>query len=562
MTGTTESTVMTVLRLRPAVHASAFAGGIHIRGWASSFTIEGGPGLWQLWQGLAARLGRGCTAEQVGRLSSRPEVREALRTLVEQLREHDMLMKVPPAWNDGHPGRPPEQVACWLEAMAPDPAAAWARMKDAEVTVTEGGMVAEAAVRALRAAGVPVRVRAGDGDTTLLLAACGSAVTAACDGSVGFVTSVGTAERARRDAEALAGRLSLVSGVPQRPDPVSALVGGAAALRVMCAVLGLPDPGDESAVDTAPGLPRYPMVLVAHLSPLRSEYRPWLYGDADARPPSDGGRLDLDEALDRIDAVCDPELGAVPAPDAEDLPQVPTGLTLCRVAGIVVGGMGVTSDAARLAAALGAAEHLASRSGAGVVACGVDRMHAEGVLLRRLVHHRLENGGGSVRSPLPEARGISDPVARRWWKTLTVRFGVAAEMRVHELAPGVYHAQVLSGSGMLGWAVEATAGDAAAFAALAAVGAAQWRATGRSVPDVMGVPCGAFPVPRADDSPAAPWHSDAWAWPGRAADREPALQERLSSMVPPRATRPTTPEDALTRALAAGGFVLINGGLS
>ncbi len=560
----------TLWRLRPSVQACPVEGGIHLRGWAQSLTVEGGAELWRLWQLLAARLAPGCREEQLERLSSRPGLAAALHTLVELLRAHDLLVRVPESWFTGAAADPPAAVAGWLAAVAPDPLGAWRRIATAAVTASGNPAVVAAAVSALTASGIQVQSSTeggGRGSLAMLATADGRHVVAGTGESVGFVTPVGPSEQVHRDAEAIAQRLAVPPGLTHRPGPLAVLVGAAAAHRLLDVVAGLPPPaavGTAAAGTNGSSRPSLPTVLVARPSPLQSTFHPWLSGEV-SPPAPESGRVDLATALDRVAALCDLELGALPAAETDDLPQIPLGLARCRLdrdrsgRPRTVAGHGSTPDLARLAAVLAAAEHLTEAPGRpGAVACGVDRMHAEGVLLRRLMHRWLVEGervGPSTPTPAC-LEWETDPVAARWWRTLTVRFGASVRLDLSELDVDLYHARVWSDTDLLGWAIEATPGDAVAFATQAAVAAFQWPADDPGTRTAG--PCGAFPVPQVDRE-RVPWYDGGWAWPDRAAEREPELQLALRRLLgqPASALVGRAPWDAVTRALANVGFVLL-----
>lgn len=553
----------TVLRLRPIVHASPTADGLHLRGARSSFTASGGPGLWKLWQALSVTLAEGRPVRQLIESAAQPTVRAALSTLLAQLREHDMLVEVPPLWGEtGQPDEPPYRIARWLEAVAPDPVVAWRRIETAEITVGGSGPVTVAAARALTAAGAANQVTV-DRRPYVLLTAGETAVAAAACPDVGFVTPVGTPGTVRRDAPAIAERVGLTDQTP--PDVLAALVGGAAAHRLICALAGLPDPAEDRLAAAVAPAPGRPSVLIARLDPLRAEYHPWLAGEALAETPPPAmadGRINLAEALSAVDLLTDAELGVLPAVQLDNLPQVPVALAECGTGPKLVCGVGTNAATARLIAVTGAAERALGGVDAENIAVGADSTHADGVLLRRLVHryHRLLGG-----DEVPDEEWAIAP-ARLWWKTLTLRFGVPAVLRVRRLAPEVFHAEVSSAGQALSWAVERTAADAAAFCALAAAGTVQWRAT-RSTPSdgrVNGTAarvhtaCGALPRtvdPAGQDH--RPWQTGVWSWPNQLADHEAAFQEQLRRLLHGRIPSPApVPDNALTRALAAVGFVV------
>ncbi|SHM06859.1 hypothetical protein [Actinacidiphila paucisporea] len=579
-----------VLRLRPIVHASPVPDGIHVRGARSSFTMDGSAGLWRLWQAVSAALADGRSYEELLDAARGPAVRTATALLTQQLRAHDMLVEVPRGWGEsGDPAGPPPRIAAWLAAVAPDPVDAWERIRSAAVGVGGTGPVAAAAARALAAAGVRILRPDGRGGRTgrrpgapalsvppvlppslpalaappvspalpappCLLFTGEVAVAAAAGGGAGFVTPAGSPVSAYRDAQLIGDRIGLPAGPPSAAV-LAALVGGAAAHRLVCALAGLPDPGEDTLAASpaaSPVLGR-PTALIARLDPLGAGYHPWW--DTAEHDPAGGGPADADALPGLVEALSDPETGVLPAVAVDDLPQLPAGLARCDAGGTVVCGVGVDTAMARLCCAVGAAERLILADGGIPAVVGADARHAEGVRLRRLVHAGV---------PRPDAAAAQEwalsPGARRWFKAVTLRFGAPADLAVHGLAPGVFHAELRSGTALLGWAVESTAADAAAFCALAAAGALQWRAAGGDPSAPVHAPCGALPVRAADAPGTAAPRADAWIRPAGASEREDALQEGLRELLGARAgsARRVAPEYGLRRALAVAGFAALD----
>jgi hypothetical protein len=307
--------------------------------------------------------------------------------------------------------------------------------------------------------------------------------------------------------------------------------------------------------------PAYPRVLVARLDPLRAGYHPWLGTNAGLSPSSvtagARGRPSLDEVLPAVEALTDPETGVLPRLELDEPPQVPAGLVQCRVGERDICGVGVDTAMARLTAALGAAEHAMSAAGAAVVV-GADRVHAEGSLLRRMIHHRHVDLAGD---DVAEHHWTCAPQARSWWKAVTLRFGVPARLRVRRLAHDVFHAELRHGAAALGWAVEHTAADAAAFCALGVAGALQWRAAGGDAAGNVHAPDGAMPTRQADgNGPAAqPWQTGSWIWPARLPTYELEFQERMRQTLGDRVSpsTPRSPDSRLARALSEAGFVTL-----
>ncbi|WP_158847635.1 hypothetical protein [Saccharothrix deserti] len=503
-----------LLRLRPIAHATPTATGLHVRGWKSSFTLDGGKGLWTIWERLAGPLADGVPP---GRLAvpenAPPAVAKALELIIAQLWEHDLLVEVPASWGDE---APPGDIASWLESVAASPLESWRRMKATTVTVTGDDALAKAAVRALTATGLKTVVESGEG---LLLTAGGHAVAAGCAEDVGFVVAPGSRADVLADASAVADRLAGTAGTP--PEVLAALLGSAAAHRLVCAVGGLPDPSAEVVnmwQDVPPPGPPHQAVLVAGVDPLRAEYHPWL---SEVRPCEPNGIL--------LEVLGDAELGPVAKPVPGDLPQLPVKLA---ASGDVVG-FGTTEHSARLDALIRAARKLAPEG----AVLGADRTHALGLALRTAVR---EVPG----TPVGEDEWLTDPTARRWWKAVTLRFGLPAQVEVTRLDHRVVRAVVRLGEEVLSWAVEAGAADAVAFAALAAAGRAQ-----AGLDDTI-VLCGAVPV-TAPEGADAPWANRDWFWPFGVRDGEEALQHDLRALLAPAEVKPVS----LGPVLDAAGVV-------
>jgi hypothetical protein len=482
-----------LLRLRPVVHASPTATGVLVRGWRSSFAVEGG-GVATLWDRVATALATGVPADAL------PDT-GPVGALVAQLRAHDMLVPIPTSW-DGPP--PPEDVLAWLESVAADPARAWRRLSAEPVAVRGSGLLAAAAVRALRNVGIGVEasIRAGNG---VLVSAGGFAVAAGCGDRTGFAVAPGGEGAVVADAADVARRLGIV-GEPA--EVLAALVGSAAAHRLVCAVAGLPDPsgGPERPGRESKG----PAVFVADLDPLRAEYHPWFSSHR--------------ESVGGLDALCDARLGDLAPVEPDDLPQLPVPVARCGAAI----GAGVDPGRARVAAVAAAV------AGPGVVAGMTDE--AEGLALRSAVHAL---GGGT---PLPAASWSGDPAARRWWKTVTLRFGVPATMTVSERAHGVVHAVVRDDAGVLGWAVESTPGAAAAWAAASAAAGCQVGV--RPGPPLTGS--------GATTPQAPPWPADDFRWP--APTDEAAFRAAARAALPDLPT--PTPLSAAAHAAGITAFRL------
>jgi hypothetical protein len=518
--------------------------------------MGGGRGLWRLWQAMSVHLAAGCTVESLTALSAAPRTRTAISTILAQLHEHDLLVNVPPSWGEsGRDGEPPALVASWLATVSTNPVTAWSVLRSATVTVDGRGPVAAAAARACHGAGVSVRRTLRDAAAGTVLRAGDLTVAGVAGPDLGFVTPVSEPAHLSRVVTVLSERLSLRTVDGAAAPVLAALVGGAAGHRLLCALTGMPDPSeDEFARPAGLAVTGVPMVLVARLDPLRAEYHPWpggVHGPVVA-VPRDPGALTPADHLSRLDPLTDPELGVLAAVEFAQLPQLPAGLAVARGLDAVRVGVGTNVEMARLTAMLGAIE--ATCGPTTPVGVGVDATHARGVALRRLVHERAADLPGE---DVDETWWAHEAAARRWWKAATLRFALPVQVRVRRLGAAAYHACVVDGEGVRGWAVEASAADAVAFAALAAVGRAQWREAGGAADAVVCAPCGALPGAHVPVPDAASWLSGYWTWPAACVANEEPLQGALHDL----AGRPElvrwSGDSVLGSALGAVGCVAL-----
>ncbi|MBR7836777.1 hypothetical protein KDL01_26085 [Actinospica durhamensis] len=563
--------------LRPLIGVSALREGIHLRGRRSSVTLEGSRALPALWRMLEQALRTGDHAALLRQAPADSALRKALGTLVAQLHAHDLLVERSAAAHD------PAAASRWLRAVADQPdaaAAAIAALRPQVLASDPGSALAQAAGRALRRCGASPLSVASDAVTDpgrIVLVASVLAVAAGLAGGTAFVTAPGSPEQVRADAAELTARLGLTSAPGWSGGgsaAQTAMVAGAAAQRLLCAIAGLPDPADEG--DDQRILPDRPAVLIITDRPAQAGYHSWLGPDlldpdraAVIAPPDT-----LGEALRRIAALGDDMIGPLAPPLPGALPQLPAALASCPVPGGILVAGAARLDLARLDAICRAAElrlavrGLSSDSGAGPeVAVGVDPGHAWGRALRRAAGHALaqaDAGLPQADTGSPAQEWLAHPQARHWWTTLTERLGARARLSVARTAPDedVFHAAVRDDSGaLLGQAVEATAGDAAAFAALAAT--VQLHASAQSATDHrISWPSGACAPITAAKAQYAGWEDDGWTtrWLAGVAAREPAFQTALRRQTGLR-IRPWEPVHADARAVAAGlhgcGFAVL-----
>ncbi len=515
-----------VTKLRPIVQVTPTSHGLHARGWSSTVTISGGPALARLWELVEARLADGISGEEWCPVTAPAPVRAAVDRIREQLAAHDMLVDVPVGWDDpaAWDGAPSAATASWLESVADDPAATWARLRAARIAVQGGGPVAWAALRALEQLGLTVSDGAAEGDAghgtdRVVVVGGGRLVVGGADDAVGVVLPALAEQVGPPVYAAVAARVGM-GQVVAAPTALHSLVGSAAAHRLVCAVGGLPDPGQARG-----GRPRgdggwaAATVLVARMDPLRAAYHPWLGTSPSVAAPVTW----VQDASVRLAALTDPELGAGADHDRDCTPQVPAALQALRSGAHVATAVAPTSELARVTAGCALVEQLAAdRLGRRIVA-GSSPVDAAGRALREAW---LELPTGH---PVPEAAWSVHPAARRWWKALTLHFAAEPRIEVDELAEGVFRA--VASARTPGWAhaVEATAGDAAAMAALALVGQLQQAEADpeRRPSRPVAAPTGASPSGVDPAAPQADWDDDAWSWPSRLASVETALQQRL-----------------------------------
>lgn len=556
--------------LRPGVSVTVLHNGVHLRGWITSVTLEGGAGLPALWARLAEALATDGSAEPTLTAPAGSPLRAALVTVIGQLHDHGLLVERP-----GGEG--------WLGAVAERPtdaAAALSRTRVRVLGTRPDGPLARAAVRALDRAGVRTETvetaELPDGQILLVGSEVGMppalageqdrAVAAGLRSGAGFVTPVGSPLQARADADGLADRLRRreVHGAAEHPG-LAALLASSAAQRLVCAVAGLRDPSAEAG--DARLLPGLPAALVAERDPLRGEYRTWagsVLVDPDRVRPRPPIRT-LAEALARIPVLTDRVAGVLDEPDPGPLPQLPAALVRCSVAGEVLVSGAARADLARLEAVCRAAE-LRLGTGEGDLVIGAGPEHARGLALRRALAQRHTATAAPVPwSPDPERH----PQAHHWWSVLVRRLGVDAEVAVSRLdtdgGGAVFRARFRErASGLLSTAVEASADDAVAFAALSAVVRVQ-SATDAPHARHLVTPTGAS-APLARPEATAPWEDTGWttAWLAEAARREPELQEALTVLTgwSPRPWEPPAAAHAdvhaLRSALRQCGFSVLS----
>ncbi|MER7580574.1 hypothetical protein [Kitasatospora sp. NPDC097691] len=542
--------------LRPGVAVTRLRDGLHLRGRGTSLTLEGSSALPVLWKLLAARLAPG--AEPATAPEPEPKVAAALATVTARLREHDLIVD--------HPSG--ARLPLWPGSVAAEPgdaAAALAAARPMVAAADPDGPLARAVARALARGGTaaPAVVAEAGLPAGRVVVSTGSppvAVAVQCDADGGFVTEPADPARTRADATALAARLGTGTGTGPGTGPgpgtgtgdpatLPVLLAAAAAQRLLCAVAGLPDPGEPG------GDPRLlagrPAVLLAEAHPPRARHHAWAAGaGAAAEPPAD-----LVEALRRVTALGDPRLGVLDAPSPGDLPQLPVALVSCGTpSGSLVAGAART-DLARLAAACRSVElHLAALDRGAAPVVGADPDHALGRALRAAALDRAAPDGPG----LPEPAWREHPQAAHWWAALARCLGRSPELMIRQLQYGVpvFLAEV-EGSRV----VEATPADAVAHAALAALTRLLARRSGLAAAHHTAPTGAAAPLAAAGRHPAA-WTDDGWTdrWLTGLADREADLRAALHRLTGLRTApwRPTSPAARpLADALDGCGFTAL-----
>lgn len=525
-----------VTKLRPIVQVTPTQHGLFARGWSQSLTLTGGTGLRRVWDALELRLVEGISDDHWCPQTAPGPVREAVERIRAELQAHDMLVRVPKDWAVDATGSQPPTTAtrAWLESVADHPWEAWARLADHPFAVYGSGPVAWAAERALRQLDVAVEARPApralgrligvDGDP-VAVAAGERLVWASADDSVGLVLpvvdglTVGGSFAQLRERVGMSRRVSA-------PTALHSLVGAAAVHRLVCAVAGLNDPGQSrGARGQADAGWAAATVLVARMDPLRAAYHPWL-----AVPPCvERPVVWLQDASVRLGALTDPELGPAQDHDRDLIQQVPAAIHALRHGAQVVAGVAPTGELARVTAGTALVEDIAGERLERPIVAGADDVDAAGRALRRAWDDLPAAG------QLPEETWAAHPAARRWWKALALHFAASPQLRVELLTDGVYRASASAPGFESVTAVEATAGDAAAMAALGLVGRIQWdhgapRDGEHQIPATqVAIPTGASPSGREPGGPVG-WDDDAWSWPSGLRVSETDFQHRLRQL--------------------------------
>jgi hypothetical protein len=512
---------VSTLRLRPAVRATATTSGLHLRGWDSSVTIDGGTGVHALWRWLDGHLTAGVDRDALLTELPPPSARPAVRLLVDQLEDLGMV----------YAG---EEAPDWLAAFADAPADAGRRLSAATALVTGGPLgaaVAAALVRCgVRAEHVPGAgpVVAASGDHTVVI-----------DGAAPIVVSPVTEPDTAR---AVAAHARSALGATFAPTPAAReLAAWIAADRLVRALAGMAADPAVAVVRTDPlGVTRHtrpdstpPAADTRAADTRAADTRAADTRAADTRAADTRAADTLDAALLAADVLADPVFGLLRPVRVDTHPQLPVGLAEVDGPRAPITAAGTTTDTARLAVVTAAAQQLLGP--AREAAVGFTASHALGLLLRHRVH--ADPALGTPR----DTDWRTDPQAARWTRTTGHRLGLDVTVRTRDLG-GAWHAVAVDPSGdVLGWAVELAAGSAAALALVAAAG--------RHIAGtpVIG-PSGALPPP---DITTDDLRGDlgAWLWPAPLAEGESQLHEVLGRLAGGRhGTAPSAAAADLTRA--------------
>ncbi|MFL1435073.1 serine/threonine-protein kinase [Nocardiopsis protaetiae] len=430
-----------MLRLKKAVRARSLAAeGVAVSMGATAVVLRGAPAD-AVWRALEPVLRSGFTrAALVERFPAKG--RAVLVGILDQLDEHGFLREA----EEEHGLSATEQAAYpHLEALTERPFAALRALAGTTVRVRAESVPVEAAVR--RALG-----RAGFRDVSAdtgppepgVLATVRSSVPGHPEALHVIVAEHGVWAAGPRDAsaspEALAALRAWAAALdepagadPGAPESEAArtLVAAQLALAVVAHVArvtgGTADAANPEFLVTTDELVSEPHRLPL-LPPLDAERT----GDF---PPAPEPAPLLTDRLDALAPLWDRVFGPVGEPAPGDLPQLPVGLARAEA-----GGCGATTAEARLDALIASLHAVAWRA-PGPAGRGLGSTRAEAVgdavgdlVLRATVPWKEVDPPGPMSAP-----------ARRLWAALTLRAGVTATVRFHELEDaGLWRAEVLT----------------------------------------------------------------------------------------------------------------------
>ncbi|MEU3307661.1 hypothetical protein [Nocardiopsis sp. NPDC006832] len=378
-------------RLRGAVHVTPVEGGLLFIGWQESMVVKGSPALARLWEALFPHLHEGVALDEL--VGALPEsARGAVTQLLEELLEKGFLLAEPSAQQrralvPEHPDH--DRTFAFLESAAPDPVAAFTRLREHPVVVHGEGPVALAATRCLLNLGAGA-VSATDRTVVAELGGLAEATSARLDHSVDLSTDGGPvrlfvdpAVPYAEDAPwtgaasvgvAQMGRYAVIGPVrsaPEAPDlgwalyrlrartpdaepaPVpyvaATMAGNVAALQVFYHLTGVVTEYDG-------------MAYVLDTERLQTTSRPvWRANPVRAIAPDEGPSTATDP--DRLIDLCDDRTGILPEAVPGELPQMPLALAMARLpdridSAAAAFGWAHTGDVARYRAGLEAARNL------------------------------------------------------------------------------------------------------------------------------------------------------------------------------------------------------------
>ncbi|MGQ4271006.1 hypothetical protein [Nocardiopsis changdeensis] len=520
-----------MLRLKRAVRARSLAAeGVAVSMGATAVVLRGAPAD-AVWRALEPVLRSGFTREAL--VGGFPEKgRPVLTGVLDQLEEHGFLREA----EEEHELEGTEQaVYPHLEALTSRPFAALRALGGTAVRVRAESVPVEAAVR--RALG-----RAGFRDVSAdtgppepgVLAAVRSAVPGHPEALHVIVAERGVWAAGPRDApaspEALAALRSWAAALDEPAGADPGAPGSEAARTLVAAQLALSVVAHVARVTEGAAGAASPEFLVTTDELVSEPHRLPLL------PPLDAGRTEdfpaapepAPPTTDRLDALAplwDRVFGPVGEPAPGDLPQLPVGLARTGRRG--ASGCGTTTAQARLDALIGSLHAVAWGSAPGDVGRGLGSTRAEAV--GDAVGDLVLRAGVPWKEVDPP--GPMSAAARRLWAALTLRAGVAATVRFHEL----------EGAGL--WRAEVRAAGTAAPDAPA--GADRGDVSPGTAPTAPGttsvVPGTSAPAGQSDASPGT-----TPAAPGTSAPAEPAVLASGAAADPDAALR-----EALLRAVAA-----------
>ncbi len=139
-----------MIKLRPSVHFAPLGDGVFFKNWDASFKIAGHPALYAIFERFLPHLERG--VERKALLAAVPDkARAVVEKMLDQLDEHGMFVDLSNDADGGGEELPPAcaRTMAYLEGVAEDPRAAFARLRSARIALLGTGQAQLAAARAL-----------------------------------------------------------------------------------------------------------------------------------------------------------------------------------------------------------------------------------------------------------------------------------------------------------------------------------------------------------------------------------------------------------------------------